>query len=37
MLYVGSEHFWGVGALFFGLWLIPMGWLVLRGVRDEVR
>ncbi len=31
MLYVGSEHFWGVGALFFGLWLIPMGWLVLRS------
>jgi hypothetical protein len=22
---------WGVGALFFGLWLIPMGWLVLRS------
>jgi len=22
---------WGVGALFFGLWLIPMGWLVVRS------
>ena len=21
---------WGVGGLFFGLWLIPMGWCVLR-------
>lgn len=31
MLYVTSGHLWGVGALFFGLWLIPMGWLVLRS------
>ncbi len=31
MLYVASEHFWGVGSLFFGLWLIPMGWLVIRS------
>lgn len=31
MLYVASDHFWGVGSLFFGLWLIPMGWLVLRS------
>lgn len=22
---------WGVGGLFFGLWLIPMGWLTLRS------
>ncbi len=25
-----SEHFWGVGNLFFGLWLVPMGICVLR-------
>lgn len=31
LMYVVSGHFWGVGALFFGLWLIPMGWLVLRS------
>ena len=31
MLYVASNHFWGVGSLFFGLWLLPMGWLVLRS------
>lgn len=31
MLYVASDHFWGVGSLFFGLWLIPMGWLVIRS------
>lgn len=31
LLYVTGEHFWGAGALFFGLWLIPMGWLVLRS------
>jgi Domain of unknown function (DUF4386) len=31
LLYVLSGHFWGVGAVFFGLWLIPMGWLVLRS------
>jgi hypothetical protein len=24
-----SSNAWGVGALFFGLWLIPMGWAVL--------
>jgi len=24
-----TENSWGVGALFFGLWLIPMGWAVL--------
>lgn len=22
-----STHAWGIGALFFGLWLVPMGWL----------
>ncbi len=26
-----SESFWGVGNLFFGLWLVPMGWCVLRS------
>ena len=29
LLYVVSGHVWGVAALFFGLWLLPMGWLVL--------
>jgi Domain of unknown function (DUF4386) len=31
MLYLASGNLWGVGALFFGLWLIPMGWCVLRS------
>lgn len=31
LMYVASGHLWGVGAVFFGLWLIPMGWLVLRS------
>ena len=30
-LYLGSGQLWSVGALFFGLWLIPMGWLVVRS------
>lgn len=30
-LYLVSDNLWGVGALFFGLWLIPMGWCVLRS------
>jgi hypothetical protein len=30
LLYVVSGNLWSVGAIFFGLWLIPMGWLVLR-------
>jgi hypothetical protein len=29
ILYLTSENLWGVGNLFFGLWLIPMGWAVL--------
>jgi len=29
LLYVASGHLWGVAGLFFGLWLIPMGWLVV--------
>ncbi len=31
LLYDLNGAAWGVGALFFGLWLIPMGWLVLRS------
>jgi hypothetical protein len=31
VLYLVSGSLWGVGALFFGLWLIPMGWCVLRS------
>jgi hypothetical protein len=31
LLYVVSGHLWGVAGLFFGLWLIPMGWLVVRS------
>ena len=31
VLYLISDNIWGVGALFFGLWLIPMGWCVLRS------
>lgn len=29
--YLVSGNLWSVGALFFGLWLIPMGWCVLRS------
>jgi len=31
LAYIVSENLWGVGALFFGLWLIPMGACVLRS------
>jgi hypothetical protein len=31
VLIVASDHLPGIGAMFFGLWLIPMGWLVLRS------
>jgi hypothetical protein len=31
LMYLVSDNLWGVGALFFGLWLIPMGWCVLRS------
>jgi hypothetical protein len=31
LLYVVSDQLWGVAGTFFGLWLIPMGWLVLRS------
>jgi hypothetical protein len=30
LLYLVSGNLWGVATLFFGLWLIPMGWCVLR-------
>ncbi|WP_433220922.1 DUF4386 domain-containing protein [Dactylosporangium sp. CS-047395] len=30
LLYQISDDVWGVAALFFGLWLIPMGWCALR-------
>lgn len=31
LMYVVSDGLWDVGGLFFGLWLVPMGWLVLRS------
>ncbi|PKH37187.1 protein of unknown function [Nocardioides alpinus] len=31
LMYELSENFWGVGNLFFGLWLVPMGICVLRS------
>ena len=31
LLYVASGHLWLVGGIFFGLWLIPMGWLARRS------
>jgi uncharacterized protein DUF4386 len=31
LLYLVSGQLWTAGALFFGLWLIPMGWCVLRS------
>lgn len=31
LAYLVSGNLWTVGALFFGLWLIPMGWCVLRS------
>jgi hypothetical protein len=31
LMYRASENLWGVAALFFGLWLVPMGWLVVRS------
>jgi len=31
LFYLASDNLWGVGALFFGLWLIPMGWCVLQA------
>lgn len=31
LLHVVSGNIWGVSGLFFGLWLVPMGWLVTRS------
>jgi hypothetical protein len=31
LLYVVSANLWIVGGIFFGLWLIPMGWLARRS------
>ncbi|TCB94472.1 DUF4386 domain-containing protein [Micromonospora zingiberis] len=31
LLYLISGNLWTVGGLFFGLWLVPMGWCVLRS------
>ncbi|WP_341718436.1 DUF4386 domain-containing protein [Micromonospora sp. FIMYZ51] len=31
LLYLVSGNLWTVGGLFFGLWLVPMGWCVLRS------
>jgi len=31
LLYIVSGHLWTVGGIFFGLWLIPMGWLARRS------
>lgn len=31
VLFLTSDNVWGVGGLFFGLWLVPMGWCVLRS------
>lgn len=30
LLYVLNETMWGLGGLFFGLWLIPMGYVVVK-------
>ncbi len=31
LLYLVSGNLWVAGGLFFGLWLVPMGWCVLRS------
>ena len=33
LMYLISENLWGVGNLFFGLWLIPMGWCAVRSLK----
>ncbi len=36
LLHQLSTHAWGIGALFFGLWLIPMGWAAVTTGRFPV-
>ncbi len=36
LLHQLSTHAWGIGALFFGLWLIPMGWATVTTRRFPV-
>ncbi len=36
LLHQLSTHAWGIGALFFGLWLIPMGWAAVTTRRFPV-
>ncbi len=36
LLYQLSTNAWGVGALFFGLWLIPMGWAAITTGRFPI-
>lgn len=31
LMYVATDNLWRVSGLFFGLWLIPMGWCALRS------
>lgn len=31
LMFLVSENLWGVGNIFFGLWLVPMGWCALRS------
>ena len=33
LMYELSANSWGMGALFFGLWLIPMGWVAVTSAR----
>jgi len=33
LLYAISDGFWSVGGVFFGLWLIPMGWFMISTSR----
>ncbi len=33
LMYVASTNLWQVGNVFFGLWLIPMGWCVVHARR----
>ncbi len=33
LLYTVSDSFWAAGGIFFGLWLIPMGWFMLSTKR----